>query len=139
MHAESEKELLELLKSESRKIYKAIPSPIWCKSLECEIFFNSKGFHHLLYNGSGHKRLPKEQYKRLSLIPYILHVITNASEIKSHRLISTKHTAYWGLEVKMGEKQVRVVLKRIGNGKVTFWSVMEIPRHISKISLTGDF
>jgi predicted RNase H-related nuclease YkuK (DUF458 family) len=41
-----------------------------------------------------------------------------------------KHVEYWGLIAIIGSKQrkVRAVLRRVGDGNITFWSVMPYSR-----------
>jgi len=37
-----------------------------------------------------------------------------------------KEVEYWGLRAIVGQKKlrIRVILRRVGNGNITFWSVM---------------
>jgi hypothetical protein len=51
--------LVELQKK-ARATYDAFENPMWCKALNAQIFFNARGFHHLLYDGLGNKRSPTE-------------------------------------------------------------------------------
>lgn len=40
--------------------------------------------------------------------------------------VSMKEVEYWGFVAIIGEKKIKVrtVLRRVGNGNITFWSVM---------------
>ena len=64
---------LKLLKKNMRLRYDSIRSPHHCKTLNRKVIFNSRGFHHLLYDSSGKARSILSSRNRLMQIPYILH------------------------------------------------------------------
>ena len=114
---------------EKRAHYKSIKD-CWCPILKERIIFNSKGFHHLRYNGAGHKRSVKEQMYRIGLIPLIKPVIKNATKIhkytpKTYSKSLGKYVEYWLLRDIVGKQDtiVDVILRRIGDGNITFYSV----------------
>ncbi len=128
MDAEQETKSLGALKESARKQYNAFINPIWCESVRAKIFFNAKGFHHIVYNGLGHKRQPAEQFRRLRLVSNIMPILKANLPI-THRYAATKNTRYWGIDAKISEnpeKKVRLVLRQLGKGRITFWSIMEL-------------
>jgi len=106
--------------------------------LKSEVIFNSDGFHHLQFSAR-RERDKKEQLLKFSLLPLTFAVIKNSGTLQEYRkgltmtgkkskdgLTQAKVTEYWGFVAIIGEKQIkiRVVLRRVGDGNITFWSVM---------------
>lgn len=117
---------------ERRAFYKTLSQrPVFCQLLQNMVNFNSKGFYHLRYNGAGHKRSNKEQIYRLSLLPLAIPVIKNASMISSYeeRYIKkeNKYAKFWALKADVGKynSSVTVILRKIGDGERTFYSIMK--------------
>ncbi len=107
------------------------------------IILNSDGFHHLQFSAR-RERNKKEQVLKFSLLPIALEIIRKSGTIQEYRRLLTpigkksahdgsipmKHVEYWGLIAIIGTKQrkVRAVLRRVGDGNITFWSVMPYSR-----------
>ena len=106
--------------------------------LERDVIFNSDGFHHLQFSAR-RERDKREQLLKFSLLPLAFHVIKKSGTLQEYRkelitvgkkdksgLCLTKPVEYWGFVAIMSEKQIkiRVILRRIGDGNITFWSVM---------------
>lgn len=103
------------------------------------ITLNSDGFHHLQFS-SRKERNKREQLLKLTLLPLAFEIIKNAGTIQEYRTlltpvgkpsgrngaVSMKHVEYWGMIGIVGTKRIKVrtVLRRIGDGNITFWSVM---------------
>ncbi len=110
------------------RLYKTFDS-CFCFALQENVYFNADGLNHILY----YRRRPRkhsEKHYRASLIKHIKEVIENSKtavkEIKSDNpLVVT-----WSLEYKIVDKKdnfkciVKVVLKKKGDGKIYFLSVM---------------
>ncbi len=129
----------DLLKQQTA-LYKKI-GKVYCPVLKEDIVFNSKGFQHIKYDGLGHGRTIKERMYRLYLVPHIEEVIKNATKIHQYRARAYskklgKYVEFWELKEKVGKPKitVKVVLRRIGTGNITFWSVMKIQSKIKKPS-----
>ncbi|HVX51896.1 MAG TPA: hypothetical protein VHB48_17165 [Chitinophagaceae bacterium] len=104
-----------------------------------QIILNSDGFHHLQFS-SRKERNKREQLLKLTLLPLAFEIIKNAGTIQEYRTlltpigkasgkskaISMKQVEYWGLIGIVGTKRIKVraILRRIGDGNITFWSVM---------------
>lgn len=115
------------------------------KELKCPFFnsfvvFNSDGFNHLLYKPNRKPRNVAEQKLKLKLLKRGLEIIKKAGTIQEYRIriekfgkpakdgfIKTKSVEYWAFHDIVGEKKrflLRVIIRRIGDGKIHFWSVM---------------
>lgn len=101
--------------------YKKIKE-IYCPHLNTNIVFNSQGIHHLKYDGRGKPRSIKDQLRRLHLITYSLDIIKNAKSVFEYRNIN--NIQYWSFKDFRGRKSITVLIRKTGNGKYMFYSVM---------------
>jgi len=129
----------ENLLEKKRREYKAY-LPMFCPAVNERVIFNADGFGHLRFHLDGSARKPKEQIYKLSLLPLVrsairlAHVVghekrfapVNRKKRHGHRVL--REVDYWGLEAKVGKRKtiVRVILRKIGDGKLHFWSVMRV-------------
>lgn len=121
-----------------RERYDSITSPLYCRCLNQKIYFNARGFHHLIYDGSGKARNTNAVQSRLVLIPLIVPVLQNATdstyEIRFTRKNRKKDSPsvkveMWGLVAKVGKNNpttVKVILRRENEGQFIFWSIMRV-------------
>ncbi|OGF88636.1 hypothetical protein A3I94_03960 [Candidatus Giovannonibacteria bacterium RIFCSPLOWO2_02_FULL_43_54] len=106
--------------------------------MKSEVVFNSDGFHHLQFSAR-RERDKQEQLLKFSLLPLAITVIKNSGTLQEHRkefvavgkkgkdgLSRTKEAEYWGFVAIVGENKIKIrtILRRVGDGNVTFWSVM---------------
>lgn len=112
-----------------RALYKKIKC-IKCPILNEDIVFNSKGFYHLRYDSHGKMRSLREQKYKIGLLPLVIPVVkfsTTIHEYKKEEYSQPlgKYYEIWELRHTVGKGQtiVSVVLRRIGNGNITFLSV----------------
>lgn len=107
--------------------------------LNSKIIFNSDGFHHLQFSAR-RERNKKEQLLKFNLLPLAINVIKKSGTVQEYRnsLVTTgkkakdgfyltKPVQYWGFVAIVGvEKKIkiRVVLRKVGEGNIIFWSVM---------------
>ena len=122
------KELVELRRSEYSKF-----RPAKCPLLDEKVSFNNKGFFHLTHNGRSKLRGDADQRMRLNLVPDIHEVITKAHVFGApDRFISAndgenklgKDIHYYELFHRFStRKAVSVVIRRIGNGPLHYYSV----------------
>lgn len=106
--------------------------------LESEVVFNSDGFHHLQFSAR-RERSKKEQLLKFSLLPLAFGIIKKSGTLQEYRknlleigkkandgFKKTKEVQYWGFAAIVGKQKIkiRVILRRIGDGNITFWSVM---------------
>jgi hypothetical protein len=121
----------------AEKIYFA-KKDISCPYFQSKVILTSEGFHHLRYS-SNRERNKKEQILKFNLLPLALRIIANSGTIQEYRklpipvgkkskdgLRKTKEVEYWGLVAIVSETKIKikVILKRVGDGNIVFWSVM---------------
>jgi hypothetical protein len=113
---------------------------IWCPYFGSRITLNSDGFNHLLYKSNRLLRNVDEQLLKLRLLPKALHVIKKSGTLQEYRdrtekvgtpakdgFFKTHRVQYWAFEAILGESsmmKIVVVVRRVGDGKTTFWSVL---------------
>lgn len=114
---------------EKRTWYKAVRKS-FCPILKEDVFFTSKGFRHLLYDGLGHARSRKERMYKVGLLPLVIPVIKSATKIDDYKPPAYseklgKMIEFWALQSVVGKQktQVTVVLRKIGTGNIHFYSV----------------
>jgi len=106
--------------------------------LQTKVILNSDGFHHLQFSDR-RERSKEEQLLKFSLLPLALDIIKKSATLQEYRkepirirrpskdgLSLTKIAEYFGFVAIVGEKKIkiRVIVRRIGDGNFTFWSVM---------------
>ncbi len=103
---------------------------IRCPIINEDVFFTSKGFHHLRYDSGGKERSKSEQKYKMGLLPLVIPVIKNAVNVYEYKKEQYskplgKYYEIWELREVVGKNKtlVSVVLRRIGDGNVTFLSV----------------
>ena len=125
----------------SRKIYDATPE-ILCPYFKSNVSLTSDGFNHLLHKPNRQPRNINEQRLKLRLLKPALHVIRNAGTVQEYRTTlekwgepgrdgfsKTKQVEYRAFHDIIGKESmilIRVIVRRIGDGKLHFWSVMPI-------------
>lgn len=138
MSEESEKELHSLIE-EVRVIFekqKVVHSPFF----EADITLNSDGLNHLLHKPNRMPRVIAEQKLKLRLVKKALKILKKAGTVQENRikyekygkpgkdgLTKTKAVEYWAFHDIVGEKKrfiIRVIVRRVGDGNLVFWSVM---------------
>lgn len=113
-----------------RKYYKKIKSVV-CPILQETVYFNSDGFEHLLYKGNRKPRKLSERYMKLKCLEYVPNVIKKSDVISETRQLKKrvkgklKEVTYYELTYGITERnQIRVVIEKVGDGKLHFLSVM---------------
>ena len=124
-------------KERARAVYDARRS-IYNPYLKSQVILNSDGFHHLQFSAR-RERDKREQLLKFSLLPLALVIIKNSGTLQEYRkglvaigkkgkdgLMPTKTVEYWGFVAIIGKNHIKIktVLRRVGDGNVTFWSVM---------------
>ncbi|TSD03072.1 MAG: hypothetical protein Athens071416_332 [Parcubacteria group bacterium Athens0714_16] len=128
-------ELIEKL----RLIYES-KKEIRCPFFDSFITLNSDGFNHLLHKPNRQPRNVEEQKLKLKLLKRGLEIIKKTGTVQEYRMriekfgkpakdgfTKTKNVEYWAFHDIVGEKKrflLRVIIRRIGDGKLHFWSVM---------------
>ena len=101
-----------------------------------KITLNSKGFYHLQHS-KGRLRDLKEQLFKFRCIELGIEVIKKSSTIQEYREVEIldknnhlEKAYYWGMVAIVGESnlKMRVVIRKVGDGEIHFWSVMPYSR-----------
>lgn len=118
----------EMIK-EKRTWYKVVRKS-FCPILKEDVFFTSKGFRHLLYDGLGHARSRKERMYKIGLLPLVIPVIKSATKVEEYKPPTYsdklgKMVEFWTLQSVVGKRNtlVTIVLRKIGTGGIHFYSV----------------
>ena len=125
--------------AQAKEIYES-RNEIHCPYFSATITLNADGFNHLLHKPNRQPRNVNEQKLKLRLLKKGIAIIKKAGTLQEYRLriekvgkpardgfTKMKNIEYWAFHDIVGvEKRflMRVVLRRVGDGKVTFWSVM---------------
>ncbi|MCX6786582.1 MAG: hypothetical protein NTU85_02060 [Candidatus Kaiserbacteria bacterium] len=125
----------------SRKLYDATPE-ILCPYFKSNVSLTSDGFNHLLHKPNRQPRNIQEQKLKLRLLKHGLAIISNTGTLQEYRTTlekygtpgrdgfsKTKQVEYWGFHNIVGKEPmilIRIIIRRIGDGKLHFWSVMPI-------------
>ena len=113
---------------------------IFCPYFNTNIILNSDGFHHLQFSAR-RERNKREQLLKFRLLPLALQVLRKSGTVQEYRsgmiaaggtgkrdgLTSMKTVQYWAFVAIVGDQnpiRIRVITRKVGNGNVTFWSVM---------------
>jgi hypothetical protein len=115
-------------------------SEIWCPYFSTHISLSSEGLAHLQCKRNRQPRPVAEQLLKLRLLKKALYVIGKAGTLQEYRhrlekvgalgregFSKTELVEYWAFHALLGtEKRIKivVVLRRVGEGRITFWSVM---------------
>jgi hypothetical protein len=126
------------LRDRARELFERNPR-IHCPYFDTEVVLNAEGLHHLRYSAERERTKP-EQMLKFGLLPLALDVVRKSGTVQEYRRIwqpigkasardgarPMKEVEYWGLVAIIGPRpdKIRVILRRVGNGNVTFWSVM---------------
>jgi hypothetical protein len=126
---------------EKESYYKTIGA-IHCPYFDKKIVFNSDGFHHLRYKTSGSEREKQTQLYKFNLLSHACEKIKCSGTLQQYRKqwsvygrrknangsSEMKEMEYYAFEGILGKDQnmtrTKVVIRRVGNGELHFWSVM---------------
>jgi len=89
------------------------------------VVFNNIGFRHLIRKAK--VRSKKEQTKRFSLLSEVPEILKDANANISYRseFRNGKSIHYWAFSKEKEGREIRVVVRQVGNGIKHFYSVME--------------
>ncbi|MCX6738241.1 MAG: hypothetical protein NTY11_02405 [Candidatus Parcubacteria bacterium] len=132
------KDIYLVSKNRSKEIFEK-NKQIYCPYFKQNIILNSDGFHHLQFS-SRRERDKKEQILKFNLLPLAISIIKKSGTLQEYRKLLSpvgkrsqkesmticKIIEYWSFIAINDNKtiKIKVVLRRIGNGNIIFWSVM---------------
>jgi hypothetical protein len=112
---------------EYKKFYKNIGS-IACSYFDGEsVYFNRKGFNHLLRKGK-HVRSYQNQVDRLQLLKFSETILTGDYSQVIYRITRKNETLarFWGFESLVGKSKLMLVATQINEGRKYFFSIYKI-------------
>jgi len=116
---------------ENKTYYESI-GRVWSPILNSYIHFTSEGRIHLTHKSNRGKRTVKEQYYKLRLFPLVIPALKNSTNIQAWRFQgdeSNPHNVqHYAITCIVGRKNpinLRVIIKRTGDGQFNYHSVME--------------
>lgn len=108
---------------------------IYCPFLKEVVYFNNKGFFHATHKSNKTFRRRSDSIRRLNLLPLIYDCIKSCSDFENEPRVTPKNnpknrTGQEFIEYELQHRvnkhfKVVVVLKRIGNGRLYYWSVYD--------------
>lgn len=126
-------------RKEKAKTLYATQKTIYCPYFKAPVVLNSDGFHHLQFSAR-RERNKREQLLKFRLLPPALDIIRKSGTVQEYRRalapigkksatdgsVPMKEMEYWGFVAIVGDNpiRVRVIVRRVGNGNLSFWSVM---------------
>ena len=135
----SDSQEFKQIKEHAEKFYKQVKN-VKCPALKSDVNFTSDGFHHLRYDNSRSARKIKEQVNKLRYLKQAVEVIKKSATIQQYRINlqptgkkgkdgfrKTSVVEYYGFAAIVDLKRklrIRTVVRKIGDGKFHFWSLM---------------
>jgi len=131
------------LRARAKALFDRNPT-VRCPYFGSDVVLNADGFHHLRYSAR-RERSKREQMLKLGLLPLGLEVIRKSGTVQEYRRIwqpgkpgpdgmrPAKEVDYWGFVAIIGPRpdKIRVILRRVGIGNITFWSAIRVAKVIS--------
>ena len=113
----------ELL-TETKKYYFSI-GKILCPAIDNQyIYFDQHGFRHLLRKGRITRSIP-DQIRRMRLFPNAPKIVSLCKKVSAQRHYNRKDSSVtYFLELISNDKKMRVIVRRINNGRPHFFSIM---------------
>jgi hypothetical protein len=126
----------------SRSLYE-FTRAVTCPYFKTEIALTSDGFNHLLHKSNRLPRNITDTHGRFRLLKKSLQVLRSAGTVQEYRCMTekfgkvakdgftkTKKVEYWAFHdiVMSGNIKflMRVIVRKVGDGKYHFWSVMSL-------------
>ena len=113
------------IEKETREFYASIDR-IWCSRLSAFIIFNRAGFQHLVRRGRV-QRPKSEQKRRFVLLLYVGEIISDSEANISYKrkTLECSGAEFWIFKKNINEILITVVLRRIGDGNIHFFSIYQ--------------
>jgi len=93
--------------------------------LNQEVFFTKSGFEHLIRKGPWQRSIP-EKMRRFSLLKHTAEILQDYYAEIEYRCIkdSVYKKHYWGIIKVIDNVRMKVIVRKIDNGNLTFLSIM---------------
>jgi hypothetical protein len=126
------------LKADSQAFFASL-KPVHSPALNEVVFFNAEGFNHIVFKSSRHERERISQIMRFKLLPRAVELVSLSTTYQEYeetlkeflvkerkaKVKKSKKVQYWGLIAIIGNRKIKVILRKIGdNGQLHFWSIV---------------
>lgn len=125
--------------------------PVHCPHLKEKVSFTGKGFWHIVYRSQGKKREEGAQIMRFRLLRKAVKLIcetntvqeydsyTGELPVKDHgkKILKVMTLQFFGYIAIVDGWKIKVIVRKDGNGKPYFWSV--IPNWVTNKKRDGKF
>ncbi len=102
------------------------------------VHFTAEGFNHLVFKRARAERDRSSQSLRFKLLPRALDLVGFANTYQEYeetlgqfqvkerkkRVWKTKSVKYWGIIAIRDGRKIKVILRKVGDGQLHFWSVV---------------
>jgi len=132
-------EKFKKLKESTRELYYSTES-VYCPFFGEQVFFTSDGYQHLFHKGQRNERLrtKEDQYVRMKLFKLVPKLLRESKIVQEHQVKKTfvpvvhnhrdeqvlRDVNYWGFLGIIDGRRIKVVVRKIGNGKLCYRSVV---------------
>lgn len=127
----------ENLRDATRAWFQSL-KPIYSPGLQGYVYFTSEGFEHIIYKRARAERDKSSQGTRFKLLSRAITLIELSTtyqeyektikgfEVKQQkrRVQKSKTVRYWGIIAIVENRKIKVIIRKIGNGQLHFWSVI---------------
>ncbi len=113
------------------KIYYKNIGKICCPYFNNEpVFFNRKGFNHLLRSGNDFRSF-SDQIDRLNLLKYCKHILSAKHNMIECRITKKGKTTavFWGFKIYFENLEIKLIVRQINKGERHFFSIYKNTKH----------
>ena len=111
------------IKNQAYRSYKAVRQ-VRCPYLKQKVAFTGRGFWHIIYSARNNKRDLKTQQLRFRLLPLAVKVISLTATLQELEILKKQRVTYYGFIAIVDGWKIKVIVKKVGNGKPYFYSVI---------------
>lgn len=125
------------LKENAQKIYNNI-NKVFSPIFDETVVFKAEGFNHIIFKSDGHIRDESSQilrFKLLLLAKKLVGLSTTYQEFdenikefiikkKKKKIRKNQLVKYWGIISILDGKKIKVIIRKIGDGSLNFWSII---------------
>ncbi len=138
------------IRGDAESYYRALVA-VMCPALKDTVSFPSDGFNHLIYKSHRSERDRSSQVMRFKLLARAVYLIGTTTTFQEYdetireftvkrykkKIKETKAVQYWGIIAIVDNRKIKVIVRKIGNGSLHFWSV--VPAWITNKTRDGKF
>jgi len=126
-----------LYKKEGQAFYDSV-GEIFSPALREKVRFTAEGFNHIIFTDPRSEREQLAQVARFRLLPLAVRLvgisttyqefeeISKQIEVKmlKEKIVKNQMVRYWGIIAILDGYKIKVVIRKIGDGAVHFWSII---------------